>query len=105
MLSCKDATRLVSEKLDRELPLWQRLSLRMHVFLCRGCSRYAHQIESLEEVVTEHYRVEGLEEAVTEHYREAQPTGPLAELPSDAMERIKASLRRSVSESNSSPTE
>jgi len=34
MLSCKEATRLVSESLGRELPVRQRLSLRFHLMMC-----------------------------------------------------------------------
>ncbi len=55
MLSCKEATRLVSEGLDRELPFWRRMSLRFHVVMCRGCSRYKRQITALNSLVTDHY--------------------------------------------------
>ncbi len=80
MLSCKEATRLVSEKLDRELPLWRRVSLRLHVLMCRACSRYARQVTMLDRTVAEHYR--------------GEPDAVDAErLSSDSLERMKASLR------------
>lgn len=47
MLSCKDATRLCSDALERELSLRERLSLRMHLAMCAGCSRFEEQLAAL----------------------------------------------------------
>lgn len=44
MLSCKEMSRLVSESLDRELPLGQRVSLRLHLLMCSLCSRFRSQM-------------------------------------------------------------
>ncbi len=44
MLSCKEAAALVSESLDRRLPLGQRIALRMHLLFCRVCSRFSRQV-------------------------------------------------------------
>ena len=44
MLSCKEAAALVSESLDRKLPLAQRIALRMHLFFCRFCRRFSRQV-------------------------------------------------------------
>lgn len=38
MLSCREATRLASESLDRRLSWRERLRLRMHFFLCEACT-------------------------------------------------------------------
>jgi hypothetical protein len=62
MLSCKQVSELVSESLDRRLPWYQRLQVRMHLLLCASCSgfrkkmlflrnavrRYAARAESVE---------------------------------------------------------
>jgi hypothetical protein len=45
--SCREATRLQSEALDRPLPLRQRIGLRIHLVLCRWCKRYGKQIRFL----------------------------------------------------------
>lgn len=37
MLSCKDATQLISQGLDRRLSLPERMGLRLHLLICRGC--------------------------------------------------------------------
>lgn len=50
MLTCKEAIRLVSEGLDRELPWPRRLGLKMHLLMCRHCSAYNRQIRGLARV-------------------------------------------------------
>jgi len=42
--SCKTAARLQSEALDHKLTFRQRWGLRIHLFLCKWCSRYGKQI-------------------------------------------------------------
>jgi heterodisulfide reductase subunit B len=37
MLSCKDATQLISQGMDRRLSLAERMGLRLHLLVCRGC--------------------------------------------------------------------
>ncbi len=45
MMSCKEASRLVSEMRDHPLPLRQRIGLRMHLAVCRVCNAYKRQLE------------------------------------------------------------
>ena len=52
--SCKAATRLQSEALDRKLPLRQRFGLRVHLLLCKWCRRYGKQIAFLRNAAHEH---------------------------------------------------
>lgn len=47
MLSCKDATRLVSMGQDRALGFAERAMLRVHLAICRGCGNAARQLEFL----------------------------------------------------------
>ena len=47
MLTCKEASRLGSETLDRKLGVRERLALRMHLALCQGCSRVNAQYQFL----------------------------------------------------------
>jgi hypothetical protein len=42
--SCKKAARLQSEALDHKLTFRQQLGLRIHLALCKWCSRYGKQI-------------------------------------------------------------
>ena len=47
MLSCKEASRLVSEGLDRRLGFGQRVALRLHLAICDGCSNFSRQVAFL----------------------------------------------------------
>jgi ABC-type polysaccharide/polyol phosphate transport system ATPase subunit len=43
MLSCKEATQLVSQGLDRRLGLAERVALRLHLLICDGCTQFRRQ--------------------------------------------------------------
>lgn len=47
MLSCKQATELMSQEQDRPLSLAERLGLRVHVWICTGCANYRRQMDVL----------------------------------------------------------
>jgi len=51
MLSCRDATRLISESMDRPLPLRKRIGMRLHLLMCRFCARYESQLLLIRETV------------------------------------------------------
>lgn len=44
ILSCKEATQLVSQGLDRRLGFAERLALRLHLAICNGCSHFRKQV-------------------------------------------------------------
>ena len=46
-LSCKDVCFVVSESLDRKLSLRERLSVKIHLLMCKACQRMAQQMELL----------------------------------------------------------
>src|SRR5947207_106360 len=52
--SCKEASRLQSQALDRKLPMLQRIGLQMHLFLCKWCRRYGKQIRFLQDAARDH---------------------------------------------------
>jgi len=47
MLSCKQASRLLSDQQERTLPFRQRAGLRLHLWLCAECRRFDHQLTAL----------------------------------------------------------
>jgi len=47
MLTCKNATQLLSEGQDRKLTLSEKMSLEIHLALCKGCNNYRNQIKFL----------------------------------------------------------
>lgn len=36
-MNCKEATQLLSQNLERKLSWFERLGLRLHLVVCRGC--------------------------------------------------------------------
>ena len=51
MLSCKEASRLVSQGLDRNLGFGERIALRVHLAICDGCTNFKDQVEFLRRAV------------------------------------------------------
>jgi Putative zinc-finger len=47
MIDCKQASQLISQSLDRRLSLRERLSLRLHTFICEYCRRFGQQLNTL----------------------------------------------------------
>ena len=47
MLSCRQATELMSQEQDRLLTLAERIALRLHVWICAGCTNYRRQMTVL----------------------------------------------------------
>ena len=47
MLNCREATKMISDGLDRPLTRRQRLKLRLHVMMCSACRAYRRQLERL----------------------------------------------------------
>lgn len=51
MLNCKETSKLASQMMDRTLPLKTRISIKMHVLMCRFCKRYFSQITFIREAL------------------------------------------------------
>jgi hypothetical protein len=49
MLSCREATALMSQEQDRRLGLGERVALRLHVLICAGCNNYRRHMQVLRE--------------------------------------------------------
>ncbi|MEX0903697.1 MAG: zf-HC2 domain-containing protein [Pseudohongiellaceae bacterium] len=46
MLNCRNITRNASDYLERHLVWRQRLAIRLHLMMCRHCSRFVSQLHS-----------------------------------------------------------
>jgi hypothetical protein len=78
MLNCRDATRLISDGLDRPLALAERGRLGVHLLLCAPCCRFRRAAHWL---------------------RQALPQAPAdGPLPDEARERIRLALERAARE-------
>lgn len=47
MLNCHDATQLMSQAQERPLSLMERMSLKFHLSMCKGCSNFKDQMKVL----------------------------------------------------------
>ena len=47
MLTCKQASQIISQSLDRNLSWQERLTLRLHLFICKYCKRFSQQLTTL----------------------------------------------------------
>jgi hypothetical protein len=80
MFKCKEVTRMVSESLDRKLPLYQRIGVRIHLLMCKFCSRFKKQLLFLRETI----RL---------HVERGNDTELSTKLPPEARERIRKSIQ------------
>lgn len=53
MLSCREASRLQSDRLDRPLPVRKALGLHLHLFMCRACNQAERQLGFLRKAMSE----------------------------------------------------
>ena len=81
MFNCNTVSRLISESFDREMPLFQKIGLRIHFLMCRICSRYAAQLKILRETVCLYATPQ-------------KDDGPPVPLPPQAKDRIKSSISK-----------
>ena len=58
-LSCKEATRLLSQREDRSLSLAERAALHVHLAICRGCRAVGEQIPFLRRALAKYFDPEG----------------------------------------------
>lgn len=86
MFNCKEVSRMISESMDRSLPIHHRMGIRIHLLMCKLCSRYRKQLLILRKAIMLHQKqVEGI---------------PLPDsLPWEARERIKRAFIKSLGRS------
>jgi len=49
MMMCKEAARLISESYQRPLGLGERVSLRVHLMMCKACRNFKEQARLIRE--------------------------------------------------------
>jgi hypothetical protein len=79
MFKCKEVTRMISESMDKTLPLHHRIMIRMHLVMCKYCSRFKRQLLIIR--------------AACRHLTQPlEKIDPAVTLPMDARRRINAAL-------------
>ncbi|SHO56099.1 zf-HC2 domain-containing protein [Vibrio quintilis] len=49
-MNCKQATRLLSEQMERPLSAKEIIALRVHTAMCVGCRRFGIQMKDLRDI-------------------------------------------------------
>jgi len=47
MMKCEEVSKLVSQSLDKRLPLHQRIGIRLHLMMCKLCTQNFRQLSDL----------------------------------------------------------
>jgi hypothetical protein len=47
MLSCKQASQIISQSLDRPLTMRERFALKLHLLVCKYCKRFSQHLQTL----------------------------------------------------------
>ncbi len=47
MLSCKQASKIISQSLDKPLTMRERFALKLHLIICKYCKRFSQQVQTL----------------------------------------------------------
>jgi predicted anti-sigma-YlaC factor YlaD len=50
MNSCRKMTELMSQQLDRPLSVSERIGLRFHLMMCRGCRNFSRNMAQLRQI-------------------------------------------------------
>jgi hypothetical protein len=51
LISCQEATRLLSRLRDGRISFAERCKLRLHLLVCEACRRFKHQLELVREAM------------------------------------------------------
>ncbi len=85
MYNCKEVSEMVSESMDRALPFYQRVLIRMHLLMCKYCTRVREQFK----VIRAASRYEEL------HGKELDSSRSLS---NDGKERLKEFLKNNLTD-------
>jgi hypothetical protein len=51
--TCKEATHLMLMAEDRPLGLWDRLALKIHMWICKNCPRFENQLHVMRHALSD----------------------------------------------------
>lgn len=86
MINCKEYAHLSSRGMDKSLSFWERLSMRIHLLLCKPCNLLREQFKIMREAC----RLVSADETPT-------PQSDV-QLPDDVCRRIKSAIQKASEE-------
>lgn len=79
--TCKEVTRMASDRMERSLPLRRRIEYKLHLMICSLCMRYVQQLQMMHEIAHQH-----------DAKIEMGAARPSAQLSNEARERMKRAM-------------
>ena len=79
MLMCRDLAVIASDYIDGELPVFQKMSVKMHLMMCRDCRTFIGNLRASTELMKAHSSGQADEELIRridERVAEALKEGP-----------------------------
>lgn len=64
MLMCRDLAVIASDYIDGELPVFQKLSVKMHLLMCRDCRTFIGNLRASTELMKAHSSGQADEELI-----------------------------------------
>ena len=80
MTTCREATALASRAMDQRLPLSNRMALRLHLAICKNCTRFNRQLQEMRRLFRE----------------ETAASDDAAGLAPEARQRIESALQKKL---------
>ncbi len=87
MATCKDVARALGRDAWRDEPLWRRPTLRLHVWMCPHCRRYAAQLRAIGAAARNLFREYPEDARVLERLQRTILNHPNSQSGSDDVER------------------
>ena len=87
MATCKEVAQTLGRDAWRDEPLWRRLTLRLHLWMCPHCRRYATQIRAIGAAARSLFREQPEDPEVLERLQQTILRHPDSESDSDDVEQ------------------
>ncbi len=86
-INCKKASEIISESIDRPLPIYKKILLRFHLRMCKSCLKIEQQFKALHNILSKQKNMPHNEEALPSY---------TASLPSDVREEMKKLIKKKL---------
>lgn len=86
-VSCKKASQIMSEALDRPLPIYKKILLKFHLKMCKSCLTIEQQFKMLHNILSKQKNAQSNEESLPSYTNT---------LPSDIRKKMKKLLKKNT---------
>ena len=84
MINCKEHSQLMSKSMDYPLSFWNRLSLKIHQWVCPPCNRLKEQFNTIRKACRM---------SAEESDKDLEPESNTENMPEDVHRRLKSAVK------------